>query len=42
LECYAEAALPLLRNANVGEKTSVKRKMFMAALDVTILEKILF
>jgi predicted transposase YbfD/YdcC len=39
---FRKAALPLLRNVDVGEKTSIKRKMFMAALDVTILEKILF
>ncbi|MDR2707738.1 MAG: ISAs1 family transposase [Nitrososphaerota archaeon] len=39
---FRKAALPLLRNADVGEKTSIKRKMFMAALDVTVLEKILF
>ncbi|MCL2173608.1 MAG: hypothetical protein FWB84_08275 [Candidatus Bathyarchaeota archaeon] len=38
---FCKAALPLLCNVDVGEKTSVKRKMFMAALDVTILEKIL-
>ncbi|MDR2525747.1 MAG: ISAs1 family transposase [Oscillospiraceae bacterium] len=37
-----KTALPLIRNADVGKKQSVKRKMFMAALDVTILEKILF
>ena len=38
-----KTVLPLLRNVDVGEKTiSIKRKMFMAALDVTILEKILF
>lgn len=37
-----KAALPLLRNVDVGEKNSIKRKMFMAALDVAILEKILF
>jgi len=36
-----KTALPLLRNADVGKKTSIKRKMFMAALDVNILEKIL-
>jgi predicted transposase YbfD/YdcC len=38
---FRKAALPLLRNTDVGEKTSIKRKMFMAALDVAILEKIL-
>ena len=37
-----KAALPLLRTANIGKKTSIKRKMFMAALDVKVLEKILF
>jgi predicted transposase YbfD/YdcC len=37
-----KTALPLLRNADVGRKTSVKRKMFMAALDVSVLEKIIF
>jgi hypothetical protein len=39
---FRKAALPLLRSVDVGENISVKRKMFMAALDVTILEKILF
>jgi len=37
-----KAALPLLQNADVGKRQSVKRKMFMAALDVNTLEKILF
>jgi len=37
-----KTALPLLRNSDVGKKQSIKRKMFMAALDVSILEKILF
>lgn len=37
-----KTALPLIRNVDVGKKQSVKRKMFMAALDVTILENILF
>ena len=37
-----KAAIPLLRNANLGKKTSIKRKMFMAALDTDNLEKILF
>jgi len=37
-----KTALPLLRNADVGKKQSIKRKMFMAALDVAVLEKILF
>jgi predicted transposase YbfD/YdcC len=37
-----KTALPLLRNANPGKKTSIKRKMFMAALDVSFLEKIFF
>jgi len=37
-----KAVLPFLRSVDVGEKTSIKRKMFMAALDVAILEKILF
>jgi predicted transposase YbfD/YdcC len=36
-----KTALPLLRNADIGKITSIKRKMFMAALDVAILEKIL-
>ena len=36
-----KTALPLIRNADVGKKQSVKRKMFMAALDVSFLEKIL-
>ena len=36
-----KAALPLLRNADLGRKTSLKRKMYMAALDITILEKII-
>ena len=36
-----KTALPILRNADVGKKTSIRRKMFMAALDVTILEKLL-
>jgi len=36
-----KTALPLLRNADVGKKQSIKRKMFMAALDVSFLEKIL-
>ena len=37
-----KAALPLIRNADVGKKTSVKRKMFFAALDVAVLEMVLF
>ena len=37
-----KTALPLIRNAEIGKKQSVKRKMFMAALDVAILEKIVF
>ena len=37
-----KTALPLLRDASIGRKTSIKRKMFMAALDVDILERILF
>ena len=37
-----KTALPLLRNADVDKKQSIKRKMFMAALDVTVLENILF
>jgi predicted transposase YbfD/YdcC len=37
-----KTALPILRNADVGKKQSIKRKMFMAALDVGVLEKILF
>ena len=36
-----KTALPLLRNAKTGKNTSIKRKMFMAALDVGILERIL-
>lgn len=36
-----KTALPLIRNTDVGKKQSVKRKMFMAALDVSVLEKIL-
>jgi len=38
----AKTALPLLKDAQIGKNTSIKRKMFMAALDVAILEKILF
>lgn len=37
-----KTALPLIRKADVGKKQSVKRKMFMAALDVPFLENILF
>jgi predicted transposase YbfD/YdcC len=37
-----KTALPLLRTADVGKKQSIKRKMFMAALDVAVLDKILF
>ena len=37
-----KTALPLLRNAPTGKNTSIKRKMFMAALDVDVLENILF
>ena len=36
-----KAALPLLRNAELGKKQGIKRKMFMAALDVLVLEKII-
>jgi len=36
-----KTVLPLIRNADVGKKQSIKRKMFMAALDVSFLEKIL-
>jgi predicted transposase YbfD/YdcC len=36
-----KTALPMLRNADVGKKQSVKRKMFMAALDPSVLEIIL-
>ena len=36
-----KTALPLLKNTDVGSKTSIKRKMFMAALDVRILETLL-
>jgi len=35
------AALPLLHEADLGKKTSIKRKMFMAALDVQVFEKII-
>jgi predicted transposase YbfD/YdcC len=37
-----KTALPLLRSADIGRKTSLKRKMFIAALDVSVLEKIVF
>jgi predicted transposase YbfD/YdcC len=37
-----KTALPLLRSADIGTKTSLKRKMFIAALDVSVLEKIIF
>ena len=33
-----KTALPLIRTADVGKKQSVKRKMFMAALDPNLLE----
>ena len=36
-----KTALPLIRNADVGKKQSIKRKMFMAALDASVLKKIL-
>ncbi len=36
-----KTALPLIRNADIGKKQSVKRKMFLAALDISLLEKIL-
>jgi len=36
-----KTALPLLREADIGKKTSINRKMFMAALDVNVLEKII-
>ena len=36
-----KTTLPLIRNADVGKKMSVKRKLFFAALDVTVLEKVL-
>jgi len=36
-----KTALPLLRNADLGRKTSIKRKMFIAALDTNALEIIL-
>jgi predicted transposase YbfD/YdcC len=36
-----KTALPILRKADVGKKTSIKRKMFMAALDISILDKII-
>lgn len=35
-----KTALPLLRSANVGKKQSIKRKMFMAALDGAVLDNI--
>jgi len=37
-----KTALPLIRNADIGKKTSVKRMMFCAAPDVAVLEKVLF
>jgi predicted transposase YbfD/YdcC len=37
-----KTALPVLRNADIGKNTSIKRKMFLAALDVAVLDKILF
>lgn len=37
-----KTALPLLRDADIGRKTSIKRKMFIAALDISVLEIILF
>jgi len=37
-----KTVLPLLRSADIGRKTSLKRKMFIAALDVSVLEFILF
>ena len=37
-----KTALTLLKNADVGKKQSLKRKMFMAALDISVLEKIVF
>ena len=37
-----KTALPLIRNADIGKKTSVMRKMFFAALDVAVLEMVLF
>jgi len=37
-----KTALPLLRSADIGRKTSLKRKMFIAALDVSVSEFILF
>ena len=38
---FRKTALPLIRNADVGKKQSVKRKLFMAALDAAFLEIIL-
>jgi len=37
-----KTALPLLRSADIGRKNRLKRKMFIAALDVSVLEIILF
>ena len=36
-----KTALPLIRNAVIGKKQSIKRKRFLAALDVSVLETIL-
>jgi predicted transposase YbfD/YdcC len=36
-----KTALPLLKNADIGRKTSIKRKMFIAALDPSVLDLIL-
>ena len=36
-----KTALPIIRSADIGNKQSVKRKMFLAALDISVLEKIL-
>ena len=38
---FRKTALPLLRNADIGRKTRIKRKMFIAALDLSALERIL-
>ena len=37
-----KTSLPLLRNTDIGRKTSIKRKIFIADLDVSVLHKIIF
>ncbi|MCL2052819.1 MAG: hypothetical protein FWG90_00030 [Oscillospiraceae bacterium] len=37
-----QTALPVLKNADVGKKQSIKYKMFIAALDISVLENIIF